>query len=78
MTSMEQTTQQNAAVAQQSAAARHNLAIMAGELQKLVNRFKLSNAVEKVQRKSQCSNNLLAADQAQDPFFDCGNLIQSL
>jgi methyl-accepting chemotaxis protein len=43
---MEQTTQQNAAVAEQSAAASHNLATMATELQKLVSRFELGNTAE--------------------------------
>ena len=47
MTSMEQTTQQNAAVAEQSAAASHNLAMMSGELQKLVGRFELGRARER-------------------------------
>ncbi|WP_141289090.1 methyl-accepting chemotaxis protein, partial [Gluconacetobacter liquefaciens] len=47
MTSMEQTTQQNAAVAEQSAAASHNLAMMGGELQKLVGRFELGHVRER-------------------------------
>lgn len=41
VSSMEQTTQQNAAVAEESAAASHTLAMQAGELEKLVRQFEL-------------------------------------
>ncbi|MBO1328933.1 methyl-accepting chemotaxis protein [Acetobacter suratthaniensis] len=41
VSSMEQTTQQNAAVAEESAAASHTLAMQAGELEKLVKQFDL-------------------------------------
>jgi methyl-accepting chemotaxis protein len=41
MTDMEQTTQQNAAVAEESAAASHNLATMSDELARLVAQFKV-------------------------------------
>ncbi|WP_338333599.1 methyl-accepting chemotaxis protein [Acetobacter sp. LMG 32666] len=58
MTSMEQTTQQNAAVAEQSAAASHNLATMSGELQKLVSRFELGNMVRSGKSVGQSSSRL--------------------
>lgn len=56
MASMEQTTQQNAAVAEQSAAASHNLATMSSELQKLVSRFELGNLAQSAGRIGQSSN----------------------
>ncbi|MCP1242533.1 HAMP domain-containing protein [Acetobacter lambici] len=56
ITSMEQTTQQNAAVAEQSAAASHNLAIMSGELQKLVGRFELGNMMRLDKKAGQLSS----------------------
>ncbi|MBO1324478.1 cache domain-containing protein [Acetobacter sp. TBRC 12305] len=50
MSNMEQTTQQNAAVAEQSAAASQNLAKMGGELASLVANFKLADAARPIRR----------------------------